>query len=176
MMTTRIAGVADCIVSVDPTVCIATYALGSCIAVTAHDPQAMVGGLLHFLLPYSTLDPERARENPFIYGDSGVAELIRRCLDAGAHRKRLVVRAAGGATLLDKDGFFNVGRKNYLSLQKALWKSGLVLDAESIGGAAARSLRLDVGTGALWMKEGSQTDWLRFVNQDVKVRREMDRV
>jgi chemotaxis protein CheD len=159
---TKITGVADCLVSVNPAHSIATYALGSCIAVAVHDPVAIVGGLLHFLLPYSTLDPDRARENPFVYGDSGVPELVRRCLDAGARRRRLVVRAAGGATVLDKHGFFDVGRKNYLSLQKALWKSGLALDAERIGGVVARSLRLDVGSGELWIKEDDQTDWRSF--------------
>ena len=66
------------------------------------------------------------------------------------------------ATVLDKHGFFDVGRKNYLSLQKALWKSGLALDAECIGGVVARSLRLDVGSGDLWIKEGDQTDWRSF--------------
>ncbi len=163
---TRITGVADCVVSVNPAHSVATYALGSCIAVAVHDPVAIVGGLLHFLLPYSTLDPGRARENPFVYGDSGVPELVRRCLGAGAHRKRLVVRAAGGATVLDKHGFFDVGRKNYLSLQKALWKSGLALDAECIGGVVARSLRLDIGTGELWIKEGEQTDWRPFLGRN----------
>ena len=36
-----------------------TYALGSCVGVAIYDPVARVGGLLHYMLPESAIDPEK---------------------------------------------------------------------------------------------------------------------
>jgi chemotaxis protein CheD len=95
-----------------------------------------------------------------MYANSGVPELILRCLELGAQKNRMVVGAAGGASVTNDNGFFNVGEKNLLGLRKALWKSGLVIHRESIGGEVARSVRLDVGTGDLWIKAGRQEAWI----------------
>ena len=56
MAASLVVGVGDCRVSNDAESLLVTYALGSCIAVTVHDPVAAVGGLLHFMLPESSLD------------------------------------------------------------------------------------------------------------------------
>ena len=48
-----------------------TYSLGSCIGITLYDPVVMVGGILHFMLPDSSIDIEKSRNNPFIYADTG---------------------------------------------------------------------------------------------------------
>lgn len=163
----RVIGVGDCAVSTDPAESIATYALGSCIGVAVHDPVATVGGVLHYLLPESGLDAERARANPFVFADSGVPELVRLCVEAGAEKRRMIVRAAGGASVVKDRGIFSIGEKNHLSLRKALLKAGLMLHSERTGGGTARSLRLEIGTGDLWIKEGSQPAWILFNNAGV---------
>ena len=159
-MSTTVIGVGGCAVSADPDDAIVTYALGSCIAVSLHDPVTKIGGMLHFQLPDSALDAGRARENPFMYADSGVPELILRCLELGAQKSRMVVGAAGGDSVTKDNGFFHGCEKTLLGLRKALWKSGLVIHRESIGGEVARSVRLDVGTGDLWIKAGRQEAWI----------------
>jgi len=63
-MSLVIVGVGDCRVSNDPESMLVTYALGSCIAVMIHDSIAGVGGLLHFMLPESSLDRAKAEKNP----------------------------------------------------------------------------------------------------------------
>ena len=114
---TRVIGVGECATSADPAERLATYALGSCIAVAVYDPVAKVGGLLHFLLPDSSYEPVRRRDNPYISAETGVPELLRLCIQLGARKSRLLVCAAGGASVLDNGAFFNVGRKNQLGLQ-----------------------------------------------------------
>jgi hypothetical protein len=52
-----VVGVADMKVSNRPEEVLVTHALGSCIGVAIYDPEAKVGGLLHFMLPDSSLDP-----------------------------------------------------------------------------------------------------------------------
>jgi chemotaxis protein CheD len=153
---TTVIGVAECAVSADPSESIATYALGSCIAICIYDPVARVGGLLHFLLPDASNQSARGRENPYLCADTGLPVLLERCIQLGASKGRLLVRAAGGASVYDDGGFFSVGRKNYLALQHALSRAGLGVHAEAIGGRVSRSVRLHVGTGECWVREGDQ--------------------
>jgi chemotaxis protein CheD len=152
-----VVGIGDCAVSSDPGVVLITYALGSCIAVAIYDPVACVGGLLHFMLPDSNIDLERARGNPFLYADTGVPALFQRAYGAGAEKRRLKVRVAGGARVLDDGGFFDIGRRNYLSLKKLLWKAGVMVEQESVGGTAYRTVRLGMETGQYTLQEGPAT-------------------
>lgn len=150
-----VVGIGDCAVSADQGAAILTYALGSCIAVAAYDPVARVAGLLHFLLPEAQLDSARGRDNPYMYADTGIPALFEGLRKAGAQRQRLVVRAAGGAQVMDDKGVFNIGKRNHVSMRKALWKIGVLVQAEEVGGNVSRTLRLEVGTGKLWLKEGA---------------------
>ena len=52
-----VVGIGEFAVSNEPDDVIVTHALGSCIAVCLLDPVARVGGLLHFLLPDSRINP-----------------------------------------------------------------------------------------------------------------------
>ena len=62
-----VIGVSDMKVSNDPEVLLVTYSLGSCIGIAIHEPVAKVGGILHFMLPESNLDPDKAKSNPFMF-------------------------------------------------------------------------------------------------------------
>ncbi|HXJ42968.1 MAG TPA: chemotaxis protein CheD, partial [Bryobacteraceae bacterium] len=107
-----VVGVADCCVTSDISASIVTYALGSCIAVTIHDPVARVGGMLHLMLPESSLDATKAGRNPYMFADTGIPLLFKKAYGAGAEKKRLVVRLAGGAQVMDDAGVFNIGKRN----------------------------------------------------------------
>ena len=66
----------------------------------------------------------------------------------------MVVRLAGGAQVLDGDGVFQIGKRNYLAARKILWKAGILISAEAVGGEVSRTTRLEVGTGRMWVREG----------------------
>jgi chemotaxis protein CheD len=146
-------GVADCHISDNRDSVLATHALGSCIAVAIHDPVAGVGGLLHFMLPESALDRDKAQRNPFMFADTGIPLLFRASFERGADRKRMVVQLAGGAQMMDEAGVFNIGKRNYLAAKKLLWKNGFMTRAEAVGGTVSRTVRLEVGSGRFWMRE-----------------------
>ena len=55
-----IVGIADLKTSANAADVVITYALGSCLGITAHDPVARVGGMVHVMTPSSTLDAARA--------------------------------------------------------------------------------------------------------------------
>lgn len=147
MAAQLVVGIADCAVSDDPETTLVTYALGSCIGVAVWDPLTKVSGMLHFMLPDSAMDSVRGRENPCLYGDTGIAELVARCLRKGAQKSRLIVRVAGGAQILGDAEFFSIGKRNHLSMRKALWKAGLLVQSEMTGGAVSRTMRLEAATG-----------------------------
>lgn len=149
-------GVGDVKLSGNTGETLVTYGLGSCIGVTIWDPVTRVGGLLHFMLPESQSDPEKARKNPALYADTGIPLLFRSAYQLGADKQRLVVRVAGGAQVLDGNGVFNIGKRNYLAMKKIFWKAGVLVHAEEVGGNASRTLRLEIATGKLLLQEAGE--------------------
>jgi chemotaxis protein CheD len=147
-----IVGGADCQVSRDNQASLVTYALGSCIGIAIYDPLARVGGMLHFMLPESSLDPEKARLNPYMFADTGVPLLFRRAYGEGADKRRLVVRVAGGAQVIEGGGMFNIGKRNYLAVRKLLWKAGVLIHAEAVGGNESRTIKLEIGSGRMLLR------------------------
>lgn len=147
-------GIAECACSATAADRLVSYALGSCIGVGVYDPAIRTGGLLHFLLPDSRQDPERARRQPACYADTGIGELIRQMERMGADRRRLRVRLAGGARILEACDSLAVGKRNYLAARKRLWQLGVMVEMEAVGGDVTRNLGLSVGTGEFWVQAG----------------------
>jgi chemotaxis protein CheD len=133
-----------------------TYSLGSCIGVALWDPVVKVGGMLHYMLPDSQLSPDKARANPAMFCDTGIPRLFRAVYELGATKNRLVVKVAGGSQLLDDNGTFNIGKRNYLALRKIFWKNGVMIKAENVGGSISRTLTLSIATGVVTIKSRSQ--------------------
>jgi chemotaxis protein CheD len=157
-MKTIVVGIGDCQVSRDCESTIVTYALGSCIGLMIHDPVAGVGGMLHFMLPESSLDPAKAEKNPFMFADTGIPSLFRTAYQLGADKRRLIVSVAGGAQMMDPQGAFNIGKRNCLAMRKILWKAGVMVQAEETGGMTSRTIRLEVGTGRALLREAGQPE------------------
>jgi chemotaxis protein CheD len=149
-----VVGVADCRITNDVAASIITYALGSCIAVAIYDPFARIAGMLHLMLPESFLDQEKAERNPYMFADSGIPLLFRQACAAGADKKRLTVWIAGGAQVMDGARVFNIGKRNCLTARKVLWRAGVMIDAESVGGHESRTVRLEVASGRCFIRTG----------------------
>ena len=149
-----IVGVADMKVSDDPGSVLITYSLGSCIGVAIYDPAAKVGGLLHYMLPESSLDGIKAKKNPYMFGDTGIPLLFKESYKLGAKKNRLKVLVAGGAQILDQKGLFNIGKRNHTLLRKMFWKNNVMTDFEDVGGNVNRTLKLEIESGQAWLKAG----------------------
>jgi len=151
-----VVGMADCKISEGHEQVLATYGLGSCIGLTVYDPDARVGGMLHYMLPDSSIDAAASKTNPFKFADTGIPHLLGKVYERGASKRRLIVRAAGAANMVQGADIFEIGKRNYLALRRNLWKSGLLLHAEAIGGTQFRTIKLDIATGRLWLIEGAE--------------------
>ena len=147
-----VVGIADIKVSNNPEDTLITYALGSCIGVVVYDHVARVGGLLHFMLPESKINPQKAKENPCMFADTGVPLLFKTCYKYGAKKHRMIVKVAGGAEIMDEAGYFNIGKRNYAMLRKIFWRNGVLIHAEDVGGMVNRTVELDIATGEVRLK------------------------
>jgi chemotaxis protein CheD len=133
---------------------IVTHALGSCLGITIFDPVTGVGGMLHAMLPDSSIDAKKAVENPFMFVDTGVPRLFRDCYGKGAEKTRLIVKVAGGATSKAnvEDDYFQIGKRNFVMLRKLLWKNNVLLKSYEVGGTESRTMTLDLGSGTVLLK------------------------
>ena len=154
--TKIIVHVSDARVSRDPSDTLVTYSLGSCIGVCLYDATARVGGMLHYQLPDSKTNPERAQEKPFMFADTGLKLLVRKMESLGAKRKLMHVKIAGGAAMNTGPKGFDIGKRNCLAIRKLLWKYGMFLDAEDVGGFSPRNLYLDIDDGTVIMRSNGR--------------------
>jgi chemotaxis protein CheD len=124
-----------------------THALGSCLGLVLFDPVVKAGGLLHAMLPLSSINPEKAKANPAMFVDTGVPLLFNLLYEKGAVKSRLLVKAVGCGNPMGKNEVFKIGERNYTVLKKLLWKNNILLEAEDVGGSASRTIHFDVSTG-----------------------------
>jgi chemotaxis protein CheD len=151
-----VVGVSDMKVSKDPESVLVTYSLGSCIGVAIWDRVARVGGMLHYMLPESSLDTEKARANPSMFADTGIPALFKAAYALGAKKQQMKVIVVGGAQVLDQQGFFNIGKRNHMAIRKIFWKNNVMVDYENVGGNCNRTLKLTVLDGKTWLKVSGQ--------------------
>lgn len=151
-MSEIIVGIADLKISGNAEDVLVTYALGSCIAVTIYDPAVKVGGLLHYMLPDSTLDANKARENPAMFADTGIPLLFKSCYKLGAEKRRIIVKVAGGASILDDSNYFRIGEKNIMALRKMLWRNNVLIEKEDTGKSHNRTVRFELASGVVRVK------------------------
>ncbi len=148
--TTRLTvGINECVVSDDPDAMLVTYGLGSCIAVVVWDPVRPAGGMIHYSLPLSSINPGKAAINPMMFGDTGIPLLFRALYELGAVKHHLVVSVVGGARLhgTAEGGVMDVGRRNYIISRRMFWKNNIPIDSEDVGGSKSRTVKFWICDG-----------------------------
>jgi chemotaxis protein CheD len=153
-----IVGVGGIAVSNDPATILSTYSLGSCLGIALYDPVARAGGLLHAMLPDSSINPAKARENPGMFVDSGLPAIFRALYQIKAEKHRIQICVAGAAKLMDNTGFFNIGERNVEALLRILQEHQLILQSQQLGGLVSRTIHLHVETGAVRLKASGQAE------------------
>lgn len=145
-------GMADLNICKAPNV-ITTLGLGSCIGLVLYDPVTKVGGMVHYMLPDST--KVRNNSNVAKFGDTGIRELLKRVVVAGANKNRLVAKIAGGAKMFEVSGLSevgNIGARNAQTARETLKALGIRLVAEDTGLNYGRTVELHCDTGEFYIK------------------------
>ncbi len=126
-----------------------TYALASCVAVTAYSPVKKAAGMIHVVLP-SPLEDKDRWERPGYFAETGIPLLIGSlCKKYGCRKEELNIQLYGGAeSMLDRD-IYNVGRKNIDAVKYALLDMGLMISRADLRGNESRTIAMEVKTGAV---------------------------
>ena len=134
---------------------IVTHALGSCVAVCLWDPEARVGAMLHFLLPESRVNPDRARTQPGTFADTGIPLLIAEAMRHGLNKKRCRAHLFGAASV-GVQGGLDIGKRNALAARRLLWQQGIFVHAEALGGTEPRTVNFSVADGQFQVTHGRE--------------------
>lgn len=153
-----VIGVGDMAVSNNTQVTLSTYALGSCVGVVAYDPAVRVGGILHMMLPESSISPDKAALQPAMFADTGLPLFFRSLLGLKADRSRLRLIVTGGACVLTSHDAFKIGERNTKATLDFISANSYRLRQSITGGTTNRTVHLEIGAGMMTLKTPEGND------------------
>jgi len=161
-MAAVMLGIGDYGASRTPGDVVKTLALGSCVAVVMLDPKTHAVGMVHVALPDSSIDPQKAQTKPGYFADTGVRALLQEMknITGSLNGKEFLIKLVGGASVMDPNNTFNIGKRNVLSVKKMLWSLGMGATAEETGGHISRSVMVDVDTGTVTIISPGRGSWV----------------
>ncbi len=147
-----IIGVGDMAVSNNDMVTLSTYALGSCVGVIVYDAVSHAGGILHLMLPDSSISADKAAKQPAMFANTGLPLLFKSLTGVRADRSRLRIFLAGGASVLNGADPFKIGERNSVAVIQYLKTNGYPIAGQDLGGNINRTVHLQISTGQVTLK------------------------
>ena len=137
---------------------IRTSGLGSCVGVVIYDESKKIGGMVHVMLPDSSLG-RTATINEAKFADTGVDALVERLKKEGVQTFKLKAKIAGGAQMFqftsDRESM-RIGPRNVDAVKVALRKHHIPIVAEDTGGNSGRTIEFDPSTSLLNVRTVNQ--------------------
>jgi len=136
---------------------LASFGLGSCVAVAMFDQFRKIAGLAHVMLPESRgKEPPEGANGKF--ADLAVPTLVEELCQIGARRNRLKCKIIGGAQMFEIPGVqkrenaligapAHIGARNVEAVKNELEKLRIPLIGEDTGGNYGRTVKFDSTTG-----------------------------
>ncbi len=124
-----------------------TYALASCVAVTAYSPIKKAGAMIHVALPEpATFEDSFSR--PGYYATTGVPLMIEKfCMKYGCLKGELQIQIFGGADSVSDKDVFHIGKRNIEAVIETLDNLNLRILNAHIGGRVSRTIEMNLGSG-----------------------------
>lgn len=145
-------GVGEGLMALEPTA--VSTVLGSCVAVTFHDPVRRTGAVFHALLPSEgdfTSKNGNGGSGKYKYVDTAIHHFVSAMYKQGSSRANLVCKVFGGANAMFKEQF-GVGQKNVVTAFRILESERLRVVASDVGGDRGRKLVFISHTGEVFVK------------------------
>jgi chemotaxis protein CheD len=140
--------------------------LGSCIGLALIDRRMGVAGLAHIVLPQSQGHTQptssagtRVNENHRKFADLAIPDLLAELEEAGARKVRLEAVLVGGASMFAvSTSSLEVGQRNEAAVREHLKGLRIPVLATATGGSKGRTIRVEVGTSAVTVREAGGKD------------------
>jgi chemotaxis protein CheD len=133
--------------------------LGSCVGLALVSRRVRACALAHVMLPEAD---GRPTDSPAKYADHAVPALITRLRWLGAYPASLEAVVVGGAQMFPASVGMDIGARNEAAVRAALDTAGVPVTAAATAGSVGRTIRVDVATGTVTVREaGSQEVPLR---------------
>ena len=159
-MNTIMIGIGGLAVSRKSGDVIKTMGLGSCISIVVIALPERVVGMVHIALPDSNVDKQKATSLPGYFADTAINALMLRLKNQGVNGKsKLIIKLAGGASVMDPNNLFNIGKRNLLSIRKHLWQNRLAPQTEDVGGSYSRTVWVERDTGKVFISSPGKGVW-----------------
>ncbi|MEO4053499.1 chemotaxis protein CheD [Solibacillus sp. CAU 1738] len=137
---------------------IRTSGLGSCVGVVLYDEFKQIAGLIHVMLPDSSLGRADTM-NVAKFADTGIKALIDLLKLEGVQSFKLKAKIAGGAQMFqftsDKNSM-RIGPRNVEAVKNELRKNGIPIVAEDTGGSSGRTIEFNPATSKLNIRTVNQ--------------------
>ncbi len=129
---------------------IRTSGLGSCVGIVLYDEIKKVAGMVHIMLPDSSLDRSK-KVNVAKYADTGIYGLMELLKAEGARPMSLKAKIAGGAQMFQfgSSDTLRIGPRNVEAVKEELKRLSIPLIAEQTGGSKGRTIEFDPVTAIL---------------------------
>ena len=132
---------------------ITTLGLGSCIGLVLFDIKTATCGMVHIMLPDSSI--QKSVDNPAKFADTGVEKLIMELRLRGVATSSLMAKMAGGARMFSVQGasdFLKIGERNAEAVKSILEKKRIPIIASDCGGTYGRTIEFDPATFRLHIR------------------------
>lgn len=137
---------------------IRTSGLGSCVGVVLYDETKNIAGMVHIMLPDSSLSRTQTL-NEAKFADTGISALIQKLKQEGVQPFRLKAKIAGGAQMFkftaDKDTI-RIGPRNVDAVKSELAKNKIPIIGEDTGGNSGRTIEFNPATCKLTIRTVNQ--------------------
>lgn len=134
--------------------------LGSCISIALFDSVKIIGGLNHFMLPYSSKNFSITPEEQGRYGDFAIELLINDMLKKGCKKEDLKAKVFGGSNVLENGGYYQnrTGLNNISFALNYLETEKIPILANDTGGIFPRKIFFDPKTFKVYLKRIQRSD------------------
>jgi chemotaxis protein CheD len=138
--------------------------LGSCVSACLRDPDANVGGMNHFMLPFQAAGPQGPLSESARYGAYAMELLVNHLLSLGARRERIQAKVFGAGRIVP--GMSDVGARNADFALEYLEREKIPVMASDLGKEEASKVYFFPRSGRVLLKR------LKQLPNDTVLRRE----
>ena len=136
--------------------------LGSCVAVTMRDEIAGHAAICHARLPSNHCGRYSVSDR-YCYVDEAIDYMLMRLEVMGCSKRRLEIKAFGGANIADVNAFSSpnripIGDANIKALHQSMRNNGVALLSSDLGGRYGRKLFYHTDSGNAYVKVNTKSD------------------